>query len=187
MSFLDNARRAFGGKPEDYYEDDRYEDEDYEDYDEEEPKKSFFSFLSKRTDDEDYEEEESYEKEPVQSRRYSSYSSSRTTEPRERYSSFTQKPASTPAPTRTNLSGVEVTVHYPASLDDATRIIREVKSSKITIFDISAITSDDEARRVVDYIGGAAFGMECPFERLCPSIFCIAPVGVKIDAKKNRY
>lgn len=187
MSFLDNARRAFGSKPDDYYEDDRYEDEDYEDYEEEEPKKSLFSFLSKRNDEEDYEEEDSYEKEPVQSRRYSSYSSSRTTEPRERYSSFTQKPASTTAPTRTNLSGVEVTVHYPASLDDATRIIREVKSNKITIFDISAITSDDEARRVVDYIGGAAFGMECPFERLCPSIFCIAPVGVKIDAKKNRY
>ena len=94
MSFLDNARRAFGAKPDDYYEDDRYEDEDYEDYEEEEPKKSLFSFLSKRTDEEDYEEEEeSYEKEPVRARRYSSYSSSRTAEPRERYSSFNQKPA----------------------------------------------------------------------------------------------
>lgn len=185
MSFLDNARRAFGSRPDDYYEDDRY-DEEYEDYEDEEPKKSFFSFLSKR-DEEDY-EEESYEKEPEEPRsRYSSYSSSRTATPRERYSSFTQKPASTPAPAKSNLSGVEVTVHYPASLDDATRIIREVKGNKITIFDISAITSDEEARRVVDYIGGAAFGMECPFERLCPSIFCIAPVGVKIDSKKNRY
>ena len=83
------------------------------------------------------------------------------------------------------MAGVEVIVHYPASLDDATRIIREVKNNKITLFDISAITSDAEARRVVDYIGGAAFGMECPFERLCPSIFCIAPMGVKLDAKKR--
>lgn len=179
MSFLDNARRAFGTKSDEYYDDDRY-DEEYDDYIEDEPKKSLFSFLNRRSEtDTEYEEE--YE-EPTQ-RRYSepktsSYSS-------DKYKSgFTAKTTST---ARTAMSGVEVTVHYPSSLDDATRIIREVKSNKITIFDISAITSDDEARRVVDYIGGAAYGMECPFERLCPSIFCIAPVGVKIDAKKNRY
>ena len=53
------------------------------------------------------------------------------------------------------------------------------------MFDISSIPTDEEARRVVDYIGGAAFGMECPFERLCPSIFCIAPTGVKFDVKKR--
>jgi FtsZ-interacting cell division protein YlmF len=83
------------------------------------------------------------------------------------------------------MAGVEVIVHYPTSLDDATRIIREVKGNKITMFDISSIPTDEEARRVVDYIGGAAFGMECPFERLCPSIFCIAPTGVKFDIKKR--
>lgn len=179
MSFLDNARRAFGSKSDDYYDEDRY-DEEYDEYEEEEPKKSFFSFLGGRDKTED-EYDEEYE-EPAPRSYQSSYS--KTSSFTDKYkTSFTQKPA----PTRSNLSGVEVTVHYPASLDDATRIIREVKSNKITIFDISAITSDDEARRVVDYIGGAAFGMECPFERLCPSIFCIAPVGVKIDAKKNRY
>lgn len=179
MSFLDNARRAFGTKSEDYYDEDRY-DEEYDEYEEEEPKKSFFSFLGGRDKgEEEYEEE--YE-EPAPRTYQSSYS--KTSSSSDRYkTSFTQKST----PVRSTLSGVEVTVHYPASLDDATRIIREVKSNKITIFDISAITSDDEARRVVDYIGGAAFGMECPFERLCPSIFCIAPVGVKIDAKKNRY
>lgn len=184
MSFLDTARRALGGKPDDYYEeDDRYEDE-YEEYDDDEPKKSFFSFLSKRNDEDDEYEEEAYEKEPERARRYST-SYSRTSANSVGYSSLAQKTA--PTPVRSSLAGVEVIVHYPASLDDATRIIREVKSNKITIFDISSITSDDEARRVVDYIGGAAFGMDCPFERLCPSIFCIAPVGVKIDAKKNRY
>ncbi len=183
MSFLDTARRALGAKPDDYYEeDDRYEDE-YDEYEDDEPKKPFFSFLSKRNDEED-EYEESYERDPERTRRYSS-SYSRTSANSGSYSSFTQKPA--PTPVRSSLAGVEVIVHYPASLDDATRIIREVKSNKITIFDISSITSDDEARRVVDYIGGAAFGMDCPFERLCPSIFCIAPVGVKIDAKKTRY
>ena len=185
MSFLDSARRAFGSKSADDYED-RY-DEDYEEYeDEDEPKKSLFSFLGKREEKEE-EYEESYESEPAPARSYSS-SYSRNSAARERISSsYASKPTVAPTPTRSSLAGVEVTVHYPASLDDATRIIREVKSNRITLFDISAITSDDEARRVVDYIGGAAFGMECPFERLCPTIFCIAPVGVKIDAKKNRY
>lgn len=183
MSFLDNAKRAFGVRSDEYYDEDKY-DEEYEEYEEEEPKKSFFSFLGKR-DEEEEEYEETYE-EPAP-RRYPTSSYSRTITPRERYSqTVAAKPASA-QPIRSSLAGVEVTVHYPASLDDATRIIREVKGNKITIFDISAITSDDEARRVVDYIGGAAFGMECPFERLCPSIFCMAPVGVKIDAKKNRY
>ncbi len=177
MSFLDTARRMFGAETDEYY-DDRYEDEEYDEYEDDEPKKSLFSFL-KRNDEEDYEAETP---EPEKAR-YSSYSS-RTSSARERYSSAFSKSAES-TPVRSNMSGVEVTVHYPASLDDATRIIREVKSNKITLFDISAITSDAEARRVVDYIGGAAFGMECPFERLCPSIFCIAPVGVKLDAKKR--
>lgn len=186
MSFLDNARRAFGSKSEYDYED-RYE-EDYEDYEEEddEPKKSFFSFLGRREEKED-DYEENYESEQRPARSYSS-SYSRNTTPRERYSSaYASKPAVPPAPTRSSLAGVEVTVHYPTSLDDATRIIREVKTNKITLIDVSGIATDNEARRVVDYIGGAAFGMDCPFERLCPSIFCIAPVGVKIDAKKNKY
>ncbi len=182
MSFLDTARRALGSKSEDYYDDDREYDEEYDEY-EEEPRKSLFSFLAKRSDDE-YEDYEDGVRDDTAPRSYSSaYARSST---RERVNTGFSKPSAS-APVRSSLAGVEVTVHYPTSLDDATRIIREVKVNKITIFDISAITSDEEARRVVDYIGGAAFGMECPFERLCPSIFCIAPVGVKIDAKKHRY
>ncbi len=176
MSFLDNARRAFGVRDEEYY-DESYEDEEYDEYEDEEPKKSFFSFLKRNEDT--YEDAPQPEEKP----RYQTSYSSRTTA-RERYASAFGKTAE-PAPARANMSGVEVTVHYPTSLDDATRIIREVKGNRITLFDISGITSDAEARRVVDYIGGAAFGMECPFERLCPSIFCIAPVGVKLDPKKR--
>lgn len=176
MSFLDNARRALGVKSDEYY-DDRYDDEEYEEYEDDEPKKSFFSFLKRN--EEEYEDEPEVEERP----RYQSSYSSRTTT-RERYAQAFSK-STEPAPARVNMTGVEVTVHYPTSLDDATRIIREVKSNRITLFDISGITSDAEARRVVDYIGGAAFGMECPFERLCPSIFCIAPVGVKLDPKKR--
>ncbi len=177
MSFLDNAKRALGIKTDDYYDDDRYDEEEYDEY-EEEPKKSFFSFLKRDEYEEEY--EDSYEEEAPR-RSYSSAYASRRTETRDRFASEPK----VSAPTRSSMAGVEVTVHYPTSLDDATRIIREVKVNKITLFDISAISSEAEARRVVDYIGGAAFGMECPFERLCPTIFCIAPTGVKFDVKKR--
>lgn len=187
MSFLDSARRALSNKSDDYYDDaeydyeqEEYEDE-YEDYEEEEPKRSFFSFLNRKSNN-DYEDEyEDYE--PTTSR---SYDKSFSKSANDRYSKDFVKPSSA-TPQRTSLAGVEVTVHYPESLDDATKIIREVKINKITIFDISTIASDDEARRVVDYIGGAAEGMECPFKRLCPSIFCIAPKGVTLDVRKQRY
>lgn len=174
MSFLDNARRALSTKSDDYYDEDRYE-EDYEDYEDEEPKRPLFGFLGKRRNDEDFEEEYDEPAENTKPSAGRSYYSDRYK------NSFAQKPVQP----RTAMSGIEVTVHYPSSLDDATRIIREVKGNKITIFDISSIASDDEARRVVDYIGGAAYGMDCPFERLCPSIFCIAPIGVKIDTKRK--
>ena len=178
MSVLDNKKRELGVKADDYY-DDRYDDEEYDEYEEDNSsKKSLFSFL-KRNNDDEYEETYEEEERP---RTYSSYSS-RASERKDRFTQSFQKTAQTPS--RTNMAGVEVIVHYPASLDEATRIIREVKNNKITLFDISAITSDAEARRAVDYIGGAAFGMEWPFERLCPSIFCIAPMGVKLDAKKR--
>lgn len=183
MSFLETARRALSTKAEEYF-DDRDYDEEYDEYEEYEPKKNLFSFLSKKTDeeyDEDYyEDESSYKTNNSYNRSYSTRSSSR-----ERFSGAFSRPQQPSPAARANLSGVEVTVHYPETFDDATKIIREVKANKITIFDISTITSDDEARRVVDYIGGAAEGMECPFKRLCPSIFCIAPTGVAFDIKKR--
>lgn len=176
MSFLDNARKAFNSKSEEFFDDRDFEDYD-EEYSEEKERKPLFSFLSRNKDTYD-EYEEEYDEEPA--RKYSSAFS------RDRYSSAFSKSANTQSTaSRVNMSGVEVTVHYPEVFDDATKIIREVKANKITVFDISTITSDEEARRVVDYIGGAAEGMECPFKRLCPSIFCIAPKGVTFDIKKR--
>ena len=63
MSFLDTARRVFSGKSEDYYYDDeRYEDEDIDEYEEDEPRRSYFSFLGRKSEKyEDVDEEESEE------------------------------------------------------------------------------------------------------------------------------
>lgn len=178
MSFLENAKRAFSSRVDEYYDDGDYEKdyEEYEDY-EEEPKKPFFSFLSKKQDEYD-EEEEPYTE---NTRSYSS-SFSRSSS-RERTSAAFAKPQSTVS--TANLKGAVISVLYPDSFNDATKIIHEVKANKITVFDISGIASDDDARRIVDYIGGAAEGMDCPFKRLCPSIFCITPQGVRLDIQKK--
>ena len=173
MSFLDNAKKAFSSRYDEFEIDDRdYEDYE-EEYEEEEPKRPLFSFLNRKTE----EDAEEYEEEP------------RTTSTREKYQSPFQKfvaPAPA-APIRTNLAGTVIAVHYPESFNDASKIIREVKANKITIIDISTITSDEEARRIVDYIGGASEGMDCNFKRLCPSIFCFAPKGVEMELNKTRY
>lgn len=175
MSFLDNAKRAFSTKYDEFYDDDR-DFEEYEDeYEDQEPKRPLFSFLNRKE-----EVEEEYEDEP-----HTYQKSAGTT--RERYQSPFQKTATPTPPIRTNLTGVTIAVHYPESFNDASKIIREVKASKITIIDISTITSDEEARRIVDYIGGASEGMDCSFKRLCPSIFCFAPKGVEIELNRQRY
>ncbi len=177
MSFFENAKRAFSSRYDEFEVDDRdYEDYE-EEYEEEEPKRPLFSFLNRKADD----EEEAYEEAP---RSYE-----RTNPAKEKYQSPFQKfTAPSPAtPIRTNLAGTVIAVHYPESFNDASKIIREVKANKITVIDISTITSDEEARRIVDYIGGASEGMDCSFKRLCPSIFCFAPKGVEIELNKTRY
>lgn len=172
MSIFDSAKRVFS-KYDEFYEDDREYEDEYE-YEDDEPKRPLFSFLNKKEDTED-----AYREEP---RTYQ-----RTT--RESYRSSYQKPAQTPqaTPSRVNLAGVVVSVQYPESINDAVKIIREVKANKITVIDISTISADEEARRIVDYLGGAADGMDCAFKRLCPSIFCFAPRGVELELNRQRY
>ena len=178
MSFLDNARRALIGETDDV-EYERGYDEEYDSY-EEPPKRSLFSFLSRNKNDEyeDYEAEEQNAERRSSAKRAYSYSSQRASD---RYSSNQQIKYESAA------SGVEVIVLYPTTFDDSAKLVREVKSGKITIFDVSGIATPEEARRIVDYICGAAEGMDCPFSRLCPSVFCIAPKGVTLTNRKSKY
>lgn len=184
MSFLENAKRAISGRDADY-DDDREYDEEYDEYEEEKPRRSLFSFLSKnkREEYDDYAEEEAAAEARSSMRDSSSYQQRRTSD---RYSGDRYNTRNT-AKRVPDLTGVEVTVLYPNSFDDSVKLVKEVKDGRITLFDVSGIDSPEEARRVVDYICGAAEGMECPFSRLCPSIFCIAPKGVVLNNRKNRY
>ena len=202
MSIFDTTKRAFGSGYDDYDNYDGYDDEMYDnEYADEKPqKKSFFSFFSRKKESDSYDDGYDYEEDRERSERDSrdyrsrdygsrSYSGSRST-----YSSYSGEAASSrSASSRSSIryapspSDIEVKVLYPTNFDGSSEIVREVKAGKITIFDVSGIPSNDEARRVVDYISGAAAGMECPFSRLCPSIFCIAPKGVRLSNANSRY
>ena len=184
MSFLDNARRALGGKVDDF-EDERDYDEEYDSY-EETPRRSLFSFLSRNKNDEyeDYEAEEQNAERRNSARQTSSYSYQRTSD---RYGSGSSSSSRQNIRHESNASGAEIIVLYPTTFDDSAKLVKEVKDGKITIFDVSGIATPEEARRIVDYICGAAEGMDCPFSRLCPSVFCIAPKGVTITNRKSKY
>lgn len=194
MSFIDTTRRAISGRDYDY--DNRDYDEEYDEYEEEyedKPRRNIFSLLF-GTRNEDYDEYAEEEAEPKRERT-SSYSnrstasSARSAYSRAESASSYREKSSPRSSIRygANLSGVEITVLSPVGFDDSAKIVREVKEGKITIFDVSEIAAADEARRIVDYICGAAEGMDCPFSRICPSIFCIAPKGVVLNNKKAGY
>lgn len=190
MSFIENSRRAFS--PSDSYDydsydsryDNRYDDEEMDEYEDEPKKKGFLSFMSSlfgknKENDEEYDQEDDEEEyeESIHGRSRSSRDSYSTSYRGGSGSSFRSS----------DISGTEVKVLYPTSFDDSANIVKEVKANKITIFDVSGISTNEDARRVVDYICGAAAGMDCPFSRLCPSIFCIAPKGVILSISKARY
>ncbi len=89
---------------------------------------------------------------------------------------------------------VELVVFYPQTIDDSDRIVEAVQTGKLVMFIFEAgegarnpeVASDGTARRIVDYVGGAAKGMNCGFGRLSNGIFCIAPKNVRIPQDRGR-
>ena len=192
MSFLGNAKRAITGRD---YDDDREYDEEYEDYEDEyedeKPRRSIFSLFSRRRDD-DYEDEYEEEEQPVS--RSTSYSSSYRDQRSTAYSgtsssyrSSSQRQQKSGTAFLPKTGGTELSILSPTSFDDSSKIVREVKENHITILDMSGVAAVEEARRIVDYISGAAEGMDCQFARICPSVFCLAPKGVVLNNKRPRY
>lgn len=181
MSFLGDTRRAFSSRDysEEYYESDRDYDEDDEEYEEEKSIKGFFAKLFGRNDDYDEETEEDKEEER-------SYSSRRRTQTKERTSSYSRNTSSTVNYAPMSAENVEIVALSHFNFPNAADIVKEVKKGKVILFDISTLETTEDARRVVDYIGGAAEGMDCNFEKLFPSVFGISPKNITITAKKSR-
>lgn len=75
----------------------------------------------------------------------------------------------------------------PTEFDDSTRIADEIKGGRLVIFDMENL-DDVDARRVVDFVSGTAYGVNGNIRRVSGRIFVAAPRNIDItgDNLKER-
>lgn len=86
-----------------------------------------------------------------------------------------EKHVSAPAPARRRI----VTVH-PRSFGDAQMVGESFRDGTPVIMNLSDL-ADDEARRVVDFAAGLAYGLYGNFERVTDRVFLISPKDMEIS------
>lgn len=99
-------------------------------------------------------------------------------EPQPRKSSFTRKSTSKVVPINPGASS-RIRIMKPSEFDDSTGIADEIKSGRLVIFDVGNLDSS-EARRVVDFISGAVYGVNGNVKRVSGGIFVAAPRNIDI-------
>lgn len=72
-----------------------------------------------------------------------------------------------------------IRIMKPAEFDDSADVANEIKSGRLVIFDVTNL-GDDEARRVVDFVSGAAYGVNGNVRRVSGGIFVAAPRTIDI-------
>lgn len=195
---------------------DGYDDEFADEEPEKKSFKSLFSKFRRKRRDDTYEDEEEYAEQDSDygdsrrsdssdysskyygtsssdySRKYygdysskSSYSSDRSSD---RTSGRTSSRSASRSSIRYNSKNadIEVKMMHPKNFNSSVDIINEVKAGKIVVFQTADIPKD-EARRLVDFVCGAAEGMECPCRRLCKDVFCMTPKAVRLNVPEGRF
>ena len=76
-------------------------------------------------------------------------------------------------------SSSRVRIMTPSQFDESTTIADEIKSGRLVIFNIGQLGNDD-ARRVVDFISGTAYGLNGNVRRASRDIFVAAPKNIDI-------
>ena len=76
-------------------------------------------------------------------------------------------------------SSSRVRIMTPSQFDESTTIADEIKSGRLVIFNIGQLGNDD-ARRVVDFISGTAYGLNGNVRRASRDIFVAAPRNIDI-------
>ena len=112
-------------------------------------------------------------------------------EPPRKISSFTRKSSSKVIPiTPVNLSRVRII--KPENIDAATKVADEVKGGRLVIFDVTN-TDTEEARRIVDFVAGAVYGVNGSCRRVGGGVFVAAPSNMDItgdnikEQARNRF
>lgn len=72
-----------------------------------------------------------------------------------------------------------VRIIKPDNFDASTKVADEVKSGRMVIFDVGML-DPDEARRIVDFVAGAVYGVSGNIIRVSGGIFVAAPRNIDI-------
>ena len=113
-------------------------------------------------DDDEYMDDEDYEDEPK----------------KQKFSSFSSRTAKV-VPVRSG-SNNKVRIIKPKSFEESGKIADEIKGSRLVIFDVTTLDVDT-ARRIVDFIVGAAYALDGNVRRVSGGIFVAAPNGIDIS------
>lgn len=114
--------------------------------------------------DEDYDEEDYYEDEDLEEE-------SRKTQ--------TFKRPSRVVPIGSGHGNSKIKIVKPMSFDDSIKVADEIKERRLVIFDVGNMDGD-EARRVVDFVAGAVYGLSGNIRRVSGGIFVAAPSNIDI-------
>ena len=78
----------------------------------------------------------------------------------------------------------QITIIRPQEFADAPKIADVLKSKRSVIFDVSEITTHEEAGKVVDFISGAVYALGGDIKLISGGIFIAVPENVDIDSSR---
>ncbi|NLM97279.1 MAG: cell division protein SepF [Halanaerobiaceae bacterium] len=84
--------------------------------------------------------------------------------------------------------GLSISVHSPESFSEVQNVVDHLKSKKPVILNLEKLERET-ARRVVDFISGAVYGLDGNVQKISDVIFLFTPYNVQIDGdvlKKNK-
>ncbi|MCH5210484.1 MAG: cell division protein SepF [Oscillospiraceae bacterium] len=99
-------------------------------------------------------------------------------EPPRRSMSFSRRSSSKVVPINPGASS-RIRIMKPNDFEDSTGIADEIKGGRLVIFDVGNLDASD-ARRVVDFVSGAAYGVNGNVRRVSGGIFVAAPRNIDI-------
>ena len=154
MSFLDkflNVMRLNPDDDDDFYNDDYYDEE-------EEEVKPRTSFKAKREKEEDFSDD--YKEKPAKN-------ASKVTPIR-------------PSKKPQNLSGMEVCVIKPTSVEDAREITETLLNNRTVVLNVEGLDVEI-AQRIIDFTSGSCFAINGNLQKISNYIFIITPASVDIS------
>ena len=80
-----------------------------------------------------------------------------------------------------NQSQIKVVILQPNSFDQSPEICEHLKEKKSVIVNLEFVNKD-VARRIIDFVSGAVYGLDGSISKVSNAIFLIAPVNYDIES-----